>query len=137
MKKKILVITLALLCIVSAGCNSKKKDDDTAKTEDQGLQLNTNANVIAEREIDGLKIANISLLIDSGISKFKFEVTNPGTSAKVLNGLKIVFKNEDGKTLYSQDYLLEVVAKGETLSLGMNLDVDLKDATSIDFSVID
>lgn len=135
--KKTFVAFLIGLSLFTVGCSCSKKGEETKTPEQlaEELHLNTSTGIISEKTIDNIKFSNISLLIEEGISKFSCNIQNTTEQAKVLGVVEFIFKDEKGKVLYSQKYPIDVLAKGETISISFTSDINLSDAITLEYAI--
>lgn len=84
---------------------------ENAKIED-GIKQNTSENVLKEREIEGIKITDIKLEAQEGLSHFTATVKND-TSKKFDGGVaKITFTNKDGSVYAELEVYIPEIAQG-------------------------
>lgn len=136
--KKIVIGLLITLTVFLSGCSCSKKDDklkNDEKKANEELHLNTNENIIKEVVVENVSFSNISLLIDKGISKFTCTIENKNEGAKVVGKVLFTFKDKNGETLLEQGFPIDVLGKGEKTTITFNADVNLSDATKLEYKL--
>lgn len=134
--KKTLITSITMLLVVGliTGCGCKKKTKETKK-EDK-ITVNTEKEVIKDREIDGIKLENTSLVVTNGISKITTKVTNSTDSDYKLDEYKITFKDAEGKEIVTiPGYVGDTIKSGETKTINSSVDIDLTNAKSAEYEV--
>ena len=129
---KIILISLLALGLVT-GCGKEK-----TKEENKGSNIivNTNEGVIKNQEIEGLKMTNTSLVIENGISTLVTEVSNNTGADYHLNEFNITVKDKDGNIITTlPGYVGGTIPNGKTRTINTSTDLDLSNATSIEYSV--
>ena len=82
---------------------------------DNGEKVNSSEYMKQEKEVSGLKISNISLYTESGLSHFHAIVENTTEEEFKGRGVKLIFKKSDGTTLTNVETLIPTIkAKGST-----------------------
>ena len=80
MKKKIaLVLALVVTMGAVTGCGCGKKKDTSKKKEENKpvVKVNKEKEVVKDREIEGIKLTNTSVVTTDGVSDVTITVTNP------------------------------------------------------------
>lgn len=157
MKKRIIIISTIVLIIVITGViigftiNRNKKNSsneeakgteilvpvdmnnlENAKMKDDE-KVNISKDLLKDREIQGLKLTNISLKTDYGTSSFAADVTN--TSDKDFNGgtLTLKFINNEGVQFATLDARVQPIKAGKKVDIAAKTTADLVNAK--DFTV--
>ena len=136
MKKQIKSL-LALLLVVTlvTGCGCTKKDNKKNNAKDD-VKVNTEENVIKDQTFEGLTFTNTSLTTTNGVSTLITEVSNSTGSDYTLEEFTITLKIKDGEVITTiPGYVGDVIKNGETRTINSSIDIDLSNASSIEYSV--
>ena len=133
-KKKILIISFVILIVLSIVISVlvlfKKPKEDEFNIE--GINLPKNEEILKEYELNGLKIADVSLLTRDGISTFKADVRN--TSGKEINVNKLYVVFYDGNKEIKSVALMNTVIKVDgNVLINIQSDRDLSNVTKIEY----
>lgn len=131
--KTIIILLIVLIIIIGVViCKNKSKkvnkqqeesiqqsqngDIDMNNTEnakiENGIKQNTSENILKDREIEGIKITDIKLEAQEGLSHFTATVKND-TSKKFDGGVaKITFTNKDGSVYAELEVYIPEIAQG-------------------------
>ena len=125
--KKILIIIFSLLLLT--GCTSKKNNDEFIK-------VNQNENVIKEQTIADLKINDITLYYDKGVSNFRAKINNETENNINISEIKIIFKNKN-ETIITSLIVNDIneIPLQSYKYITMTSDIDLSDAYSIEYEI--
>ncbi len=138
MKKK-LFMTLSLVLVVglAVGCGCKKKDNkDKSKENQPVIKTNTEKEVIKDREVDGMKLTNSSVITTDGVTEITTTVTNPKSEDYYLEEFKMIVKDKNGDVIITlPGYVGEVIKAGETKTIRSSVSMDLSTAKSIEYEV--
>ena len=135
--KKTIMMAFALLLTVGlvTGCGCSKKDDK--KKEDSVVKENTKEEVIKDREVDGIKVTNTSLVTVDGMSTLETTVTNVTDEDYNLVEYKIIVKDKKGNVIVElPGFVGDTIKAGESTVLTSSVDKDLTTAESIEIEVI-
>ncbi|MBE6159925.1 MAG: hypothetical protein E7157_02635 [Lactobacillales bacterium] len=134
MKKKIIISLVMLLSvgiITGCGCNKKKETKEEKKT------YNTNEGVIEDKEVEGLKLTNTSLVSTKNGATLVTAVTNPTKEDKEVRIFNIYVKDKEGNTIVTlQGYVGGVVPAGETREITSNVDMNLDKAHKVEYEIL-
>ena len=136
--KKILVFLMIGVVLIAGGCSCDKKEDKNKDKDNKEpeVTVNTADDVVKDQQFEGLQFANTSLTIVDGSSTLVTEVTNNTAANYELNQFIITAKDSDGTVLVTiPGYVGDVIVVGETRTIQSTIDVDLTNATSIEYSV--
>lgn len=118
---------LAVILIFVISLNSNLNTKKTTKKEEK-LTANTNENVITETEIDGIKIDNITLLMNGNSSTFSCNITNI-TNEEITKKLIIIFKSSSGQEITSlEGYYGNKISSGETKKINASINKNLNES---------
>ncbi len=136
MKKQIKgLLALLLVATLVTGCGCTKKDNKKNNTKDD-VKVNTEENVIKDQTFEGLTFTNTSLTTTNGVSTLITEVSNSTGSDYTLEEFTITIKNKDGEVITTiPGYVGDVIKNGETRTINSSIDIDLSNASSIEYSV--
>ena len=136
MKKQIKsLLALLLVATLVTGCGCAKKDNKKDNTKDD-VKVNTEENVIKDQTFEGLTFTNTSLTTTNGVSTLITEVSNSTGSDYTLEEFTITIKNKDGEVITTiPGYVGDVIKNGETRTINSSIDIDLSNASSIEYSV--
>lgn len=82
---------------------------------ENGEKVNSSEYMKQEKEVSGLKISNISLYTESGLSHFRAIVENTTEEEFKGRGVNLIFKKSDGTTLTNVETIIPTIkAKGST-----------------------
>lgn len=136
MKKgtKLLMLSLVAICLLT-GCGAKDKDKDKDKDKPKDEIQNTDPEVVGDREVDGLKFTNASMIRKDGLTVFNVLVQNTTDTEYVKENIGVVFKDEAGNVIVSTEISVVggSIAPGETKQLSLTIDTDITVAKSIEY----
>lgn len=132
MKKKIIISLVMLLSVgIITGCGCKKKEKKEEK------KYNTNEGVIEDKEVEGLKLTNTSLVSTENSATLVTAVTNPTKKNKKVRIFNIYVKDKEGNTIVTlQGYVGGEVPAGETREITSNVDMNLDNAYKVEYEII-
>lgn len=137
MKKKVLFAILICGLVLTTACGKKdnkdnKKDND--RTEVKEPIANTDSNVIAEANIDGLKISNVSLITEGESSTYTADVVNTTDQAIDVKSFNILLKDENGNVIITLlGYVGTTITPGNSSTISTSVDIDLTGVKSIEY----
>lgn len=124
-----MTVVLATTLLLT-GCGKKKEEPKN------DVKSNTEENVIKDQEVDGLKMTNTSLTITNGISTLVTEVSNNTGVDYQLEEFTITIKDKDGNVLATlPGYVGETIENGSTKTIDSSIDIDLSNATSVEYEI--
>ena len=131
MKKILISMTIVLAAtLLLTGCGKKKEETKN------DVKTNTEENVVKDQEVDGLKMTNTSLTITNGISTLVTEVSNNTGSDYQLEEFTIIIKDKDDNVLATiPGYVGETIENGSTKTIDSSIDIDLSNATSVEYKI--
>ena len=136
-KKKIIMILIGILLFVVVFLLAFAwfhKDENKKEDKEPEIQANTNKNVIKDQEVGGFRFSNTSLIIENGESKLTTEVKNITDQDLSLQSFDIIVKDKNGKEMTTLlGYVGESIKVGEVKTLTSETDVDLTNASSIEY----
>lgn len=142
MNKKVLiaiiaaVVVVVLIVVLVFALKGNKDNDVTTPSKTDGPVANTNAEVMKDFELNGLKFSNIALITDGTTSYLTMDVTNPTGALIKMQSVDIILKDKDGKVLTTAlGYFGGEVPAGETRTISWQTEMDLTKAVSKEVSV--
>ncbi len=130
--KKIIIICLISLVMMSTGCSCAKKE----KPEVDQPAGNTNAGITQDQQVGDLQLKNTSLVMKNGESVLTTLVTNDTEQDIFVETFDIFAKDSNGNLLAtSQGYVGGVVPALETREIITIFSIDLSKATSIEYQL--
>ena len=137
--KKTFLTGLALLLVVgvATGCGCKKKEK-TKKEDKQEETYNTNEGVIEDKEVEGLKLTNTSLVSTENSATLVTSVSNPTNEDKEVRIFYIHVKDKNGDEIVTlQGYVGGVVPAGQTREITSNVDRNLSNAYKVEYELVE
>ena len=137
--KKSIIISLSLLLIlgISTGCGCKKKESEK-KEDKQKETYNTNEGVIEDKEVEGLKLTNTSLVSTENSATLVTSVSNPTNEDKEVRIFYIHVKDKNGDEIVTlQGYVGGVVPAGQTREITSNVDRNLSNAYKGEYELVE
>ena len=92
--------------------------------------------ILQNKEIEGLKIEEVSLEYDGEASIYTAKITNTNSSTYNLKYIELVFKNEDESTNKLIGYIGKNIDSNETKEIKASIDKDITKAISLDYNII-
>ena len=138
--KKVFLTSVSMLLVLglATGCGCSKKDSKKkSDTKEPEVKVNTEKEVIKDREVDGIKLTNTSLTTVDGISTLVTSVTNESKEDYHLDEYTIIIKDADGNEIIRiPGYVGDTIKAGETRTINSSVDIDLStSAKSIEYEV--
>lgn len=138
----LLLIVAVVLVFVLGGDDDKDKDN--GKDKNNGGDVvnndpvnNTNPGVIEDKEQDGLKFTNASLVSTGNSATLTTNVQNTTDSDIEVRVFDIYVKDKDGNIIVQLlGYVGEVIPAGESRDIVSNVDMNLSDATDIEYKLV-
>ena len=136
-KKLIMTLSLVLVLGLAAGCScSKKKENKKSNEKQPVIKTNTEPEVIKDREVDGIKLTNSSVITTDGVTEITTSVTNPTSEDYHLDEFKIIVKDKNGDVMITlPGYVGDVIKAGETRTIRSSVSMDLSTAKSVEYEV--
>ena len=138
--KKTFLTGLAIILVlgISTGCGCMKKKEKN-KTEDKTKETyNTNEGVIEDKEVEGLKLTNTSLVSTENSATLVTSVSNPTNEDKEVRIFYIHVKDKNGDEIVTlQGYVGGVVPAGQTREITSNVDRNLDNAYKVEYELVD
>ena len=121
-KQKIILIIITVILLITFILLTffMMKNSDKTLEEEFVTEANDNSGVTEEKEVNGLKISNVMLVVKEEGSTFTADVTN--TTDKEISGtLDIIFKTSTNKEVTSiLGYFGNSIKPGETKQINSN-----------------
>lgn len=138
--KKVFLTSISMLLVLGlatgCGCSKKNSKKDAANKEPE-VKVNTEKEVIKDREVDGIKLTNTSLTTVDGVSTLVTSVTNNSKEDYHLDEYTIIIKDAEGNEIIRiPGYVGDTIKAGETRTINSSVDIDLStSAKSIEYEV--
>ena len=135
----IIFLLLIVFIVVIANGKDSLNDDDKNLDVDviDEFRNNVNPGVIDDKEQDGLKFTNTALACSKTSSQLTTLVQNMTSSDIEVRIFDIIVKDKDGKIIVQlQGYVGGEVPFGETREIVSNVDMDLINATSVEYKLV-
>ncbi len=130
-RNQFLVIILAIVVIIVAivifsNVNKKFKNDVATNDEQKSqntveiegnVEVNNNKEVVEAKQVDDLKIDNIQVKKENGITYMYADVTNIGNTKQGGFKVRISMTDENGKELVGVEQELAVLSPGEKTNI--------------------
>lgn len=97
MNKKI-IIGLCILSFLMVGCGCQKKKENK-KSVKEATGIDVNMDVVKDKEVDGLKFTNVSLITEEGMSTYQADIINISGSTYNIKKITVKFIDKDGKII--------------------------------------
>ena len=138
MKKKLMLVLVMLISLsVVTGCGCGKKKSTGKDTKKHDVKVNTEKEVVKDREVEGIKLTNTSLITTDGVSEITTSVTNPTSQDYKLDEYRIIVKDEKGNVMITlPGYVGDTIKAGETRTIRSSVSMDLSKAKSLEYTVV-
>lgn len=139
--KKVFLTSISMLLVLGlatgCGCSKKSESKKNEAAKEPEVKVNTEQEVIKDREVDGIKLTNTSLTTVDGISTLVTSVTNNSSEDYHLDEYTIIIKDADGNEIVRiPGYVGDTIKAGETRTINSSVDIDLStSAKSIEYEV--
>lgn len=139
--KNVLAILLIGVFLLNTGCGCTKKQTKVEEkkdtfVEDQVSNINKSSEVIDDKEKNGFKFTNTSLVYENGISTLVTEVTNISSETKYLGTFNIYAKDKDGNIIVTLAGLVDDKLEPNTSkTITASVSINISDAYSIEYDV--
>ena len=110
------------------------KNTDNAKIEN-GEKVNVSDNLKKDKELNGLKITNITLKTESGISKFTATVENTLEEDFTKKIVNLKFKKSDGSDLANVETIIPTIKAKQTGKISASTTADIANADDVGLSI--
>lgn len=138
----ILLFSINIYFLISSNdnnCDVVDKDNDennNNENNDEFINSNTNEGVISDKEVNGLKFTNASLVSNGNTSTLTTIVENITDMDKEVKVVYIYVKDKYGETIIMmQGYVGEIIPAGESRTITSTADVNLNNAVSIEYKL--
>ncbi len=138
MKKFLIALAVVGMAFTLTACNNKKNPPRADYTEDPKTTANTTADIIAEKEVDGIKFSSVSVIRENNLSRVSVQIMNTTTSPIAVKSIQIIYKDENGNvltTIENTDFSDGLAAGGVKVLTG-SVDVDLMRAKTVEYKVV-
>ena len=135
MKKLLIMFMITTLLIV--GCGKKKEEnkepDKKPETEEKEENI-SEAGVLPEKEVNGMKFSNASISYVDDMSTFVGEVKNTTNQDIAMDIFEIVLKDKDGNVITSiPAYVTDKLEAGKTMPVVATINMDLTNVYDVEY----
>ena len=135
MKKLLIMFMITTLLIV--GCGKKKEEnkepDKKPETEEKEENI-SEAGVLPEKEVNGMKFSNASISYVDDMSTFVGEVKNTTNQDIAMDIFEIVLKDKDGNVITSiPAYVTDKLESGKTMPVVATINMDLTNVYDVEY----
>lgn len=95
-----------------------------------GAKINTNAKVNEPSSLGDLSIDNIRLTLKNGITTFRANVTNNGTTKTELKNINLSLLDEEGKEIVNANGVITPIEASQSQELAISITSNYIDASS-------
>lgn len=95
---------------------------------ENGVKENTSSTLLTEKTLLGLKVSNIRLVAENGMTNFTADVKNTSSTDFLEREITIVFKRKDGSELARLRGQLPDIKTGETNRIDASTTADMTNA---------
>lgn len=140
MKKRMLFAVAAIGLVLTTACGKK---EETPNTDVNGgtnepvvsePSANTNTNVIAEQDFEGLKINNVSLITEGETSVFTADVVNTTSENIEVKSFDIIMKDANGNEVITLlGYIGNTIAPNNSSTITSSVEMDLSNVVTVEY----
>lgn len=136
------VVLAAVGLMFTTACGKKSENNGNNPIDNNGgnntpvvePSANTNTNVIAEQNFDGLKINNVSLITTGERSEFNADVVNTTSETIDVKSFSIIMKDKEGNEVITlTGYIGNKIAPNNSSTMTAFVDMDLSTVDSIEY----
>lgn len=129
----IILVIMAFTITLTSGCGAKTNEEEPDTEKPNTV---TNEDVVGDKEVDVFKLSKTSLVYENGSSTLITSVYNSSTETQYIKSFNIEIKDDSNKVITTLiGYIGEEIAAGETRQITSSTDLDLTDASKIEYKV--
>lgn len=129
----IILVIMAFTITLTSGCGTKTNEEEPDTEKPNTV---TNEDVVGDKEVDVFKLSKTSLVYENGSSTLITSVYNSSTETQYIKSFNIEIKDDSNKVITTLiGYIGEEIAAGETRQITSSTDLDLTDASKIEYKV--
>ncbi len=129
----IILVIMAFTITLTSGCGAKTNEEEPNTEKPNTV---TNEDVVGDKEVDVFKLSKTSLVYENGSSTLITSVYNSSTETQYIKSFNIEIKDDSNKVITTLiGYIGEEIAAGETRQITSSTDLDLTDASKIEYKV--
>ena len=139
-----LAVSMIGLILTTSACGKKPKKTDNGNNGQQTVETptptgpiaNTNAGVIGETTIEGLKIDNVSLISENGAAVFCATITNTTDQVVYVKSISAIMKDANGvEVTRLPGFVGTNLEPNESYTITTNKYMDINAVASIEYVV--
>ncbi len=129
----IMFIIMAFIITLTSGCGAKTNEQEPNTEKPNTV---TNEDVVGDKQIDVFKLTKTSLVYENGSSTLITSVYNSSSEKQYIKSFNIELKDDSNKVLTTLiGYIGEEIAAGETRQITSSTDLDLTNASKIEYTI--
>ena len=129
----IMFIIMAFIITLTSGCGAKKNEEEPNTEKPNTV---ANEDVVGDKEVDVFKLTKTSLIYENGSSTLITSVYNSSSETQYIKSFNIELKDDSDKVITTLiGYIGEEIAAGETRQITSSTDLDLTNASKIDYTI--
>ena len=139
-----MLFAVAAICLVlTTACGKKEETPNNGGGNNPSgnepvvvePSANTNTNVIAEQDFDGLKINNVSLITEGENSTFTADVVNTTAENIEVKSFNIILKDAAGNEVVRLlGYIGNTIAPNNSSTMTASVAMDLSQVASVEYT---
>lgn len=129
----IMFIIMAFIITLTSGCGAKINEQEPNTEKPNTV---TNEDVVGDKQVDVFKLTKTSLVYENGSSTLITSVYNSSSEKQYIKSFNIELKDDSNKVLTTLiGYIGEEIAAGETRQITSSTDLDLTNASKIEYTI--
>lgn len=129
----IMFIIMAFIITLTSGCGAKINEQEPNTEKPNTV---TNEDVVGDKQVDVFKLTKTSLVYENGSSTLITSVYNSSSEKQYIKSFKIELKDDSNKVITTLiGYIGEEIAAGETRQITSSTDLDLTNASKIEYTI--
>lgn len=129
----IMFIIMAFIITLTSGCGAKTNEQEPNTEKPNTV---TNEDVVGDKQVDVFKLTKTSLVYENGSSTLITSVYNSSSEKQYIKSFNIELKDDSNKVITTLiGYIGEEIAAGETRQITSSTDLDLTNASKIEYTI--
>ena len=129
----IMFIIMAFIITLTSGCGAKINEQEPNTEKPNTV---TNEDVVGDKQVDVFKLTKTSLVYENGSSTLITSVYNSSSEKQYIKSFNIELKDDSNKVITTLiGYIGEEIAAGETRQITSSTDLDLTNASKIEYTI--
>lgn len=112
----------------------ENETEKNVKVLEDGTKLNISSKLKENKKIDNLEIKDIQLTYKDGVTNLLCNIQNISNKKTDIQNVNITLLNEQGKTIYTMQGIIEEVNAGEIKQFNTSITADF--ANAYDFKIV-